>query len=321
MTPTTTLAFSFGGSVGTPLMSGLVSGSVYGLLALGIVLIYKSNRIFNFAQAEFGSVAGLVSVYFIGGIGVFPKMPYAVAIVLGLVAGTVVGLLTERLVIRPLFRAPRATLLVATAGVALFLIGAQLVLVGTSTLRFFPRPGAGHQFALFGSSSNPNAYIYGWAQIDAVLAFIALAILAALFFRTRYGIAILAVSEDPTAAEVVGVDVRRISTLTWGIAGFLGAAAGVLYGPLTPAAVPGYVTDIYGAGPLIFGFIAAVIGGTTSLPGALLGGIFVGELNAFVGTHITPHLSSVPGSGDLILMGMLLVVLLVRPTGFLGAET
>src|SRR5256885_5691930 len=272
--PTTTLvALQFGGDVGTPFMSGLVSGSIYGLVALGIVLIYKSNRIFNFAQAEFGSVAGIITLSFVFGLGPFPKLPYFFAGLVGVVAGTLVGLATERLVIRPLFDAPRATLLVATAGVALFCIGMELVLLGTGTLHVLPRPGGAPHFSLFGSRDSAGSFVFGWAEIDAVLAFVVLAAAAAVFFRTRYGVAILAVSQEPTAAGVVGIDVRRISALTWGIAGFLGGVAGVLYAPLTGATAPGFFTDPYGAGPLIYGFIAAVIGGTTSLPGAMVGGL------------------------------------------------
>src|SRR5581483_443676 len=122
---------SFGGSVGVPMANGLVNGCLWGLLAIGIVLIYKANGIFNFAQGEFGSMAALIAVSAVDGLGPFPKLPLAVAMVLGLVAGTGCGLLTERLVIRPLFRAPRATLLVATAGAALFFASMQALFTGT----------------------------------------------------------------------------------------------------------------------------------------------------------------------------------------------
>jgi branched-chain amino acid transport system permease protein len=314
-------ALSFGGDVGTPFMSGLVSGSIYGLVALGIVLIYKSNRIFNFAQTEFGSVGGIIALAFVLGLGPFPKFPYLLAAALGVIAATLTGLATERLVIRPLFDAPRATLLVATAGVALFCIGMELILLGTGTLHVLPRPGGPPKWSLFGSVSNPNSYIYGWAEVDAVVAFVALAIAATVFFRTRYGLAILAVSQEPTAAGVVGIDVRRISSLTWGIAGFLGGVAGVLYAPLTGATAPAFFTDPYAAGPLIYGFIAAVIGGTTSLPGAMVGGLIVGEINAFAGVYVPKAAPSLPGSGVLTLMAILLFVLLVRPVGLLGRET
>jgi branched-chain amino acid transport system permease protein len=317
----TLVALHFGGDIGTPFMSGLVSGSIYGLVALGIVLIYKSNRIFNFAQAEFGSVAGIIALAFVFGLGPFPKVPYFFAAVFGVLAGTLTGLATERFVIRPLFDAPRATLLVATAGVALFCIGMELVLLGTGTLHVLPRPGGPPKFALFGSATNGRSFVYGWAEIDAVLAFVALAIAATVFFRTRYGVAILAVSQEPTAAGVVGIDVRRISALTWGIAGFLGGVAGVLYAPLTGATAPGFFTNPYGAGPLIYGFIAAVIGGTTSLPGAMLGGLLVGEINAYAGAYVPKVVPSLPGSADVTLALLLLVVLLVRPVGLLGQET
>ncbi|HVF19184.1 MAG TPA: hypothetical protein VNA14_02965, partial [Mycobacteriales bacterium] len=116
----------------TPLISGAIQGCVYGLLGLGLVLLYKGNRIFNFAQGEFGTVAAFVVLAFGEGFGFAPKLPYPVAIVLGLVAGTLMALLTERIVIRPLFRQPKVTMVVATAGVALFAIQVELFFNGTN---------------------------------------------------------------------------------------------------------------------------------------------------------------------------------------------
>lgn len=308
---------SLGGTLGVPLASGLVTGCVYGLVALGIVLIYKSNRIFNFAQAEFGSVAAFVALAFLQGLGPFPRVPYPVAIVLGIAAGALVGLGTERLIIRPLFRASRATQLVATAGTALFLISAQAVIVGIQVIHVFPPVGPHTNFALFGRAGGTHAYTFGWTEIDIVIAVVVLALLGVWFFRTRYGQAILAVSQDATAASIVGIDVSRISALTWAIAGLLGGVAGVLYAPVMGAVTPGFMTGIGQVGPLIFGFIAAVLGGMTSLPGAFAGGIIVGVIGSFAGTYIP---TSVPGGEQVVLAVVLLVVLLVRPTGLLGKE-
>ncbi|MHB8341171.1 MAG: branched-chain amino acid ABC transporter permease [Mycobacteriales bacterium] len=314
----TALAFSPGAKIGVPLASGLVDGCVYGLVALGLVLIYKSNKIFNFAQGEFGSVAALVAVSALKGLGPFPKLPYPVAILVGLAAGTLTGYLTERLLVRRLFNAPRTTLLVATAGVALFLISGEAVLLGTQNLHVFPGPAAGTHYALFGSLSSPGAYIFGFTQIDIVLTLAALALVAVYFFRTRFGRAILAVSQDAIAARIVGISVSRISALTWSLAGLIGAIAGLVYAPEKGALTPGFMTGIGEVGPLVFGFIAAVFGGMTSLPGAFVGGLLVGVIGSFAGTYFP---SAVPGGEQVTLVVLLLVVLLVRPTGLLGRET
>ncbi len=314
----TTLVASIGGTVGVPLVSGIVTGCVYGLVALGIVLVYRSNRIFNFAQAEFGSVAAFVALAFLDGLGPFPKVPYALADMLGIMAGVGVGLLTERLVVRPLFRASRATLLVATAGTALFLVSAQAVILGVQVIHVFRPPLSQTNYGLFGPVGGAHSYTYGWTQIELVIGVVVLALAGVWFLRTRYGHAVVAVSQDPTAASIVGISVGRISSLTWGIAGLLGGVAGVLYAPVKGALTPGFMTGIGEVGPLVFGLVAAVIGGMTSLPGAFLGGLAVGIIGSFAGTYMP---TSVPGGEQVVLAFVLIVVLLVRPTGILGRET
>lgn len=308
---------SIGGTVGVPVVSGFFSGCLYGLVAIGIVLIYKSNRIFNFAQAEFGSVGAFVALGFLKGLGRFPKLPYPLAILFGIAAAALLGLLTERVVIRPLFNASRAVLLVATAGVALFLISLEAIILGLQTIHVFPPVGAKTNFSLFGSVGGAHSYTFGYSQIDILIGVIVLAAAGAAFFQTRWGKAILAVSEDATAAKAVGINVGRVSALTWTIAGLLGGVAGVLYGPVKGAVTPGFMTGIGEVGPLVFGFIAAVLGGMTSLPGAFVGGILVGIIGSVAGTYMP---TSVPGGEQVVLAGMLLLVLLVRPTGLLGRE-
>lgn len=307
---------SVGGSVGVPLLAGIRDGCIYGLVASGLVLIYKSNKIFNFAQAEFGSVAAFIALAFIKPLGGFPKLPYPLAILLGLVAAVVVGLLTERLVIRPLFNASRAVLLVATAGVALFLVSGEAVILGTQNLHVFPKIAAKTQYSLFGSGGG-GSFFYGWTEIVIVIGVVVVAALGVWFFQTRWGKSILAVSQDATAARTVGISVNRVSALTWGIAGLLGGVAGVLYAPYRGSVPPGFMTGIIEIGPLVFGFVAAVIGGMTSLPGAFAGGLLVGIIGDFAEKYMP---SSVPGGEQVVLATLLLVVLLVRPTGLLGKE-
>src|SRR5581483_11267636 len=108
-----------------PLLLGIFNGAAYGLLGLGLVLLYKSNRIFNFAQGEFATVAAIVMVMFVTGDGFLPKLPYGVAMVLGVLASVLVAMGTERVVIRPMFDRARIVLVVATVGVALLLIGVE----------------------------------------------------------------------------------------------------------------------------------------------------------------------------------------------------
>jgi branched-chain amino acid transport system permease protein len=291
-----------------PAVSGIVQGSVYGLLGLGLVLLYKSNRIFNFAQAEFGGVAAFTWIFFDEGRSFLPNLPTPLAVLMGILGAVAVALLTERLVVRPLFYAPKITVVVATAGVFLLLYAVEGFLYGGE---------AGSFPAVFkGDAINREAIrvTNQGAAIVVVLALLSLA--AAMFFsRSRYGTAILAVSQEATAARLAGISVERISALTWGIAGFLAGVAGILLAGYIGLAAPGSLTGL----ALVPAFTAAVFGGVTSLPGALVGGIVIGVLESLATANIPKE--DLPGSGQVVLFIALLLVLLVRPSGLLGKET
>jgi branched-chain amino acid transport system permease protein len=300
------LALDVGGSVVTPVIGGAIQGAIYGLLGLGLVLLYKGNRIFNFAQAEFGSIAALLVFAFLQGSRFLPQLPYGVAVVIGLAAGVLVALMTERLVIRPLFSQPKVTIVVATAGVALLLIAVALFFQG-------PNP-ATLQPLVAGDLVNSGGLRITNQQVVSLFVLAVLAVAAVLFFsRTRTGLAVLAVSQEPTATSLVGISVNRISALTWGIAGFLGATAGILLGGGATVS-PGFLTIT----ALIPAFTAAVFGGITSLPGAFVGGIVIGVIERLAAVNLQG--SAIPGADDLVVFALLLGVLLVKPAGLLGKE-
>jgi branched-chain amino acid transport system permease protein len=286
------------------LVIGIVAGSGYGLIALGLVLVYKSSGIFNFAQGEFGTIA----VYALWGahsVGV----PYFVAMLLGLLAALASGLATERFVVRPLFGAPRVTLLVATAGVSLFAIGTELWL-GEGRLRFLPP-------AL---SRLNRVSVFGFAVSDQRLLIIAtvaaLAVAGAVFFaRTDLGLAILALSQNPLATELMGISAERLSCFAWGTAALLGGLGGILSAPLASGFGAGFVT----LSALIPAFTAAVLGGMTSLPGVFVGGVVVGVAESV--TVAYPVFSHVPGASSVMVFALLVAVLALRPQGLLGSRS
>jgi branched-chain amino acid transport system permease protein len=286
------------------LVIGVIAGAAYGLLALGLVLIYKSSGVFNFAQGEFGTV-GVYVLYLL-----HFDMPYGFAILGALVAAVLMGVIVERLVVRPLFDAPRVTLLVATAGVALLATAIE-IWFGEATARPLDRalPTLNRVSVLGVHISDQRLLLVG--------VLIVLAGLLALFFRkTNLGLAILSASQEPTATELMGISVRRLSTLVWAIAALLGGIAGVLAIPEGGGFAPGALTVAF----LIPAFTAAVLGGMTSLPGAFLGGIIVGVIEA-VGTS-APIFADIPGTpGTLLVFIVLLAVLIVRPQGLLGERS
>lgn len=300
------LALDVGGSVVTPVIAGAIQGAIYGLLGLGLVLLYKGNRIFNFAQAEFGSVAALMVFASLVGSRWLPEMPYALAIIVGLAMGTLFALTTERLVIRPLLHQPKVTIVVATAGVALLAISVSLFFQG-------PNP-ATLQPIVAGDLVNSGGLRITNQQVVSLVVLALLAVASVLFFsRTRTGLAVLAVSQEPTATSLVGISVNRISSLTWGIAGFLGATAGILIAGGSTVA-PGFLTVT----ALIPAFTAAVFGGITSLPGAFVGGIVIGVIERLAIVNLQG--SAIPGADDLVVFLLLLGVLLLKPAGLLGKE-
>jgi len=283
------------------LVIGTISGAAYGLVALGLVLIYKSSGVFNFAQGEFGTVA-VYTLYLL-----HFHVPYGVALLGAIAVATLFGLVVERAVVRPLFDAPRVILLVATAGIALLAVAIEIWFGGAqgkAVDRAFP--------------TLDRVTVLGVQLSDQRLLLIALLVgLAALlgwfFTRTDLGVAILAASQQPTATELVGVSVRRLSSLVWALAALLGGIAGVIAIPEGGSFTPGVVTFSF----LIPAFTAAVLGGMTSLPGAFLGGIIVGVVQA-VATS-SSLFEDIPGTpGTLMVFVVLLAVLTIRPQGLLG---
>jgi branched-chain amino acid transport system permease protein len=287
------------------LVIGIVAGSGYGLIALGLVLVYKSSGIFNFAQGEFGTIAvfGLWGAHSAG-------VPYALAILLGLLAALASGLATERFVVRPLFGAPRVTLLVATAGVSLFAIGAELWF-GQSRLRFLP-PALPRldRMSVFGFAVSDQ-------RLLVIATLLALALFGAWFFaRTDLGLAILGLSQNPLATELMGISAERLSRFTWGAAAVLGGLGGILSAPLAGGFGAGFVT----LSALIPAFTAAVLGGMTSLPGAFIGGVVVGVAESVAVTY--PVFSEhIPGAPSVMVFALLVAVLAFRPRGLLGSRS
>jgi branched-chain amino acid transport system permease protein len=221
------------------------------------------------------------------------------------------GLLMERLVIRPLFNAPRVTMLVATVGFALFVIAVTVL-----TAKPEPRALA----SIIGRGPDDLFVLLGVAityqQILVLVVLAALAAVLALFFsRTNLGLAVLAVSQDPLATQIMGISVTNLSRFIWAFAALLGGLAGILQGGIPGFAItPGFMTTT----TLVPAFTAAVLGGMTSLPGAFIGGLLVGAAQN-IGIFYLQEIG-VPGASELTVFSLLLLVLLIRPRGLLGTE-
>lgn len=283
------------------LVIGTTTGSAYGMVALGLVLVYKSSGVFNFAQGEFGTVA-LYTLYLLDF-----EVDYWVALLGAVVVAAAMGFLTERIVVRPLFEAPRVILLVATAGVALLAIGVQIWFgdaQGKPIGKAFDRVD---RVTVLGVQV-PDQQLW----LIATLAVLAI-VLGLFFTRTNLGLAIIGASQEPTATELVGISVRRLSSFIWVLAAVLGAFAALIAVPNNESFTPGIMTSNF----LIPAFTAAVLGGMTSLPGAFLGGVLIGIVQS-VATS-APLFEDLPGTkSTLVVFVVLVVVLVIRPQGLLG---
>ena len=281
------------------LVNGVIVGAGYALVALGIVLIYKATRQFNFAQGEFGTVATFVAWMLLE-----RDIPWPISGLIAILTGIALALVVERVVVRPLQNSPKVTVLVATLGVALLLISLQII-IGEAKLRGIDPMVSGDGFSIGGASVQPQdlMIILGLAVTGGVLF---------LFFRSSYGTALLATSQEAFAARIAGISTNQMAMLTWGLAGLFGALAGLLFAPLG-AFTPGFMTQVR----LIPGFTAAVLGGITSLPGAVVGGFTIGLIESFSGHLLGEQIRGADGLGVFI---ALLAVLVVRPKGLLGKE-
>lgn len=291
------------------IVAGVVTGSLYGLLALGITLIYRTTGVLNFA---YGTIAALCACFMvILLLGAVPN--FWLALLLTLIFAGLLGIALERGFARPVLEAPLFTKAIATLALALVLqtVAEQIWPQLDQPVRF-ATPIDRFAFSLGG--------IY-FSAIDGVILGVTVAIMLGLnlfLTRTKLGIAMRATAEGLPAARLMGVPVGMIFLLTWGISAIIAALAGILFAANTN------LIDITFMNPvLILAFVGAVLGGLDSLPGALLGGILVGLVDnllalVLAGHTLGPLNISDPGIRTALIFGGFVVVLLLRPQGLFG---
>jgi branched-chain amino acid transport system permease protein len=278
-------------------LSGLSQGCVYALVALGFVLIYKATEVANFAQGELMMVGAYLQFTLVG-FGIAPVL--ALPLTLLLAAG--VGGAIERVVIHPLADEPPFVLVTVTIGLGIVLRAATGMIWSHDTYAFpSPIPDA---------TWRVGGVVVSSVDLFAFAATAAVTVLLYLFFhRTRLGTAMRAVAQNRYAAQLMGVRVQHIFTLTWALSAMVAALGGVVLADIS------YLhTNMSYIG--LAAIPAAVLGGLESIPGALLGGLVVGLLENLAGTYLDPHLGG--GLKEVFAFVVLLGVLLVRPTGMFG---
>ena len=279
---------------GQLLINGLALGSLYALTAFGIVLIYKTTQVITFAQGETAMFSTFVAFTFLTVL----QFPFAVAFVLTLAFAGLFGAFIERVVLRNISTTTVLNPVIVTIGLSLILLGGAGWIWGYE-IRTFPAPVVGPPFRF------ATVVV---SQLNAVIFFVTLVLMSVLFVFFRFtttGIAMRAVAENRTAAQLLGISIGRMNALGWGVGTAMGAVTGMLIAPLN------YLDPTMMGDVALKAFAAGVLGGLTSLPGAVVGGLLLGVIDSVVGFEV-------PELRNTIAFALIVLVLVVRPGGLLG---
>jgi branched-chain amino acid transport system permease protein len=283
------------------IINGISLGSIYALVALGYTMVYGIIKLINFAHCDvymIGAYIGYYCMKFLG-LGVFPSIVIAMAVC------TIIGVLIEKIAYKPLRNSPRITVLITAIGVSLFLEYIMMFFVKANARAYPNIEGA------FADTLQLGNIIISMKQVLIVVITIVLMILLQLIVKkTRIGKAMRAVSLDKDAAELMGINVNNTISFTFAIGSALAGAAGVLVGIYYNS-----INPLMGILPGLKAFVAAVFGGIGLIPGAFIGGYFIGAIETFVS-----------GSGfsmyrDAVVFALLILILIVKPVGLLGKNT
>lgn len=281
------------------ILNGISLGSVYAIIALGYTMVYGIAKMLNFAHGDIIMVGSYVAFLAINSMG----LPVPVAIVLSVIVCTVLGMVIERVAYKPLRHASKLAVLITAIGASYFLQNVALLLFGANTKSFT---------SVVGNVSVQLAEGLSVTVVTIVTVIACVIIMIGLMAFMKYskaGHAMLAVSEDDGAAQLMGINVNATIALTFAIGSGLAAIAGVLLCSAYPS-----LTPYTGSMPGIKAFVAAVFGGIGSIPGAFIGGILLGIIEILGKAYISSQLA------DAIVFAVLIVVLVVKPTGLLGKQ-
>ena len=278
------------------IVNGLALGSLYTLTAFGIVLIFKTTDVITFAQGETAMFCTFIAFSLLTGL----QLPFVVAFVLTIIFAILMGTVIERVVLRRVGKTSMLNSVIVTVGLALIFLGVAGWIWGYET-RPFPAPVSGPPFRL-------GTIVL--SQLNALILVVTLVLMLILFAFFRYsltGIAMRAVAQNRLAAQLMGINIDRINAIGWGVGTALGAVTGILIAPLN------YLDPTMMGDVALKAFAAAVLGGFTSLPGAVVGGLLLGIIDSVVGFQV-PELRTT------IAFLLIVLVLVIRPGGLLGSH-
>ena len=289
------------------LINGIAVGSIYALIALGYTMVYGIIKLINFAHGDVfmvGSFLGLFSTRWLSGYGFSPLVVLLLSLAFSMVITALLGILIERLAYKPLRNSSRIAVLITAIGVSLLLENLGILILGPQA-KGFPEIVQKHTFELFGGIQLDSNQV-----MILVTTIILMLLLQFIVHKTKIGKAMRAVSFDMDAARLMGINVNLTISATFAIGSALAAAAGVIFGMTYSSVDP-----LMGMIPGLKAFVAAVLGGIGSIPGALIGGLLLGTIETGI--------SSVGYSSwrDAAAFGVLILILIFRPNGILGRNS
>jgi len=277
--------------------AGLAMGSIYALVALGFVLIFNAVNVVNFAQGEFAMVPAFVAVWLMSSLNI----PFALTCVITVIFMGVFGIVFQRIAYYPLRHRTFLPVVISTIGVGIFLKNGAQIIFGAEPLSM-PRPTSATALNMLGLFVDPQ-------YVVVILCTLALLGFQHFFFeKTMLGKRMLATAQDKEMARLLGIRVATMIAITFAYGSILGAAAGILVGPIF------FVTKDMGAMLGLKAFCSAILGGFGSVPGAIMGGIFLGVIEVFASYYISSAYR------DAFAFIILILVLLLRPQGFFGEK-
>lgn len=279
------------------ILSGVSLGGQYALIAIGYTMVYGILRLINFAHGDVFMCAGLMMVFMCASLPVYVSIP------LMLVLTVLLGFVIERAAYKPLRSAPRMSVMISAIGVSYLLQNVALYATGGQPQTYPSLPFVSDSVTILGATTHVVTVV------TPVLVLVLVLLLQWLINHTRIGMAMRAVAKDFETSQLMGIQINKVISVTFIIGSFLAAVGSLLYFTNYPTVIP-----TSGAMPGLKAFVAAVFGGIGSIPGALLGGVLLGIIEILSSAYISTELSNA------IVFAVLIVILLVKPTGLLGKK-
>ncbi|NWF53451.1 MAG: branched-chain amino acid ABC transporter permease [Syntrophaceae bacterium] len=283
------------------MIAGVTVGSIYALIAIGVVLIFKSSGVINFAQGSMAMIGAFITYSFVAQLGI----PIIVSLIITFLISAMIGMGIERFILRYLAGASLLSIIIITLGITYMMDGGALAIWGSSNYTF---PKLFPEFS-FGIGGIKISSVYLWTFITAMV----LLVIFLLFFKfSNMGLAMRASADNQKVAIALGISSKKVLSLTWMITSIVATAGGILL-----ASISALHVNLSYIGLIVFPVI--ILGGLDSVAGAMVGGLIVGVLEAISGVYIAPHLGG--AFQQVAAYFLLLIILMVKPYGLFGTKT